>query len=263
MSAEDEVLFDIDNHVATITLNKPEKLNAISVAMDRVINDLVFRINGDDSVRAVILTGAGDRAFCAGSDLTDLDSYGTSWQYRNRMDRNLDYAIGIWKIRKPVIAAVNGYCIGGGLEMFCASDIRLATVKSSFAAAEMKWGWHGGSGATQFLPRIVGPGHANELLMTGERIDAVEANRIGLFNHMFEDREQLLTSAKALAETIASRSPIAIEAVKKLVRVALSDSIEIGLAYENDLFTYEMRSNDAAEGRRAYAEGRAAEFTGD
>lgn len=260
---DDAILAERDGHVVTLTLNRPEKLNAMSVAMDRRLNELVFEINATDEVRAVVLTGAGERAFCAGSDITDLEGYGTSWQYRNRFDRNLDYAIGIWKIRKPVVTAVHGHCIGGGLEMFCASDIRYATTASSFAAGEIKWGWHGGSGATQFLTRIVGPGHAAELLMTGDRIDAAHAARIGLANRLFDTRDELLAAAQRLAHTIADRPPVAVEAVKKLVRVAQSASIDVGLAYENDLFTYEMRTDDAAEGRRAFAEKRAPVFRGE
>lgn len=257
------IKYNVEGHVATITLDRPEKLNAMSVAMDRHLNELVFEINGDDRVRAVVLAGAGDRAFCVGSDVDDLEGYGTSWQYRNRIDRNLDYAIGIYKIRKPVITAVHGYCIGGGLEMFCASDIRIASRASSFAAAEIKLGWHGGSGATQFLTRLVGPGHATELLLTGDRIDADRADRIGLLNHLTDDGDEAIALAHRIADSIAARSPIAVEAVKKLVRVAQSSSIEVGLSYENDLFSYEMRSDDAAEGRRAFAEKREPVFRGE
>src|ERR1039457_5617994 len=136
-SVEHWVRLELDGPVATINLNRPAKLNAMSVAMDRRLNELAYVINGNDSIRAVVLTGEGERAFCVGSDLTDLDGYGTSWQYRNRMARTLDYPMAIFKIRKPVICAVSGYSLGGGLEMFCASDIRLATKDSSFAAAEI------------------------------------------------------------------------------------------------------------------------------
>lgn len=258
----DEIQYTVSDYVATITLNRPDKLNAMSVAMDRRLNELVFEINNDDDVRAVLLNGAGGRAFCVGSDLTDLEGYGTSWQYRNRFDKNLDYAIGIYKIRKPVIVAIDGYCIGGGLEMACASDIRLATKNSSFAAGEINWGWHGGSGATQFLTRVVGPGLASELLLVGERRTVDQVAGFGLVNRVFETRADMLTEASRLARVIANHSPIPTQAVKKLVRVAQSSSVEVGLAYENDLFTYEMSTTDAAEGRRAFAEKRKPKFTG-
>lgn len=259
----DSIVYEVDGHIATVTVNRPEKLNAMSVAMDRELNRIVAQINADDRVRVVILTGAGDRAFCVGSDITDLEGYGSSWQYRNRFDRNLDYAIGIWKIRKPVIAAIDGYCIGGGLEMACASDIRLATNAATFAAGEINWGWHGGSGATQFLTRLIGPGFATEILLTGTRIGAQRADKMGLLNELFETKEAMMGHAQALADTIAGHAPIPVEAVKRLVRVAQSASIEVGLAYENDLFTYEMTTNDAAEGRAAFAEKRVPDFRGD
>lgn len=262
-AVSDQVVLERDGHVATLLLNRPEKLNAMSVAMDRRLNEHVREINNDDDVRVVVLTGAPGRSFCVGSDVGDLEGYGTSWQYRNRFDRDLDYAIGVWKIRKPVICAVDGYCLGGGLEMACASDIRYATAASTFAAAEIKLGWHGGSGATQFLTRAVGPGYASELLLSGERIDAAEALRIGLVNRIHDTRDELIKATRAMARTVAAHSPIPAQAVKKLVRVAQSTSVEIGLAYENDLFSYEMRSDDAAEGRRAFAEKRPPVFRGE
>lgn len=254
--------YEIDGHVATITIDRPAKLNSMTVAMDRRLNALVYDINNDDQVRTVVLTGTGGRAFSAGSDITDLDGYGTNWQYRNRMDRNEDYAIGIWRIRKPVVAAIDGYAIGGGLEMACASDIRLASPASSFAAGEIKWGWHGGSGATQHLTRLIGAGHAMRLLLTGDRIDAEEAYRVGLVQEL-HPAEEVRERAHDLAATIASRSPIAIQATKNLVRVAQSASIEVGMAYENDSFAYLMTTQDAAEGQQAFSEKREPVFKGE
>lgn len=262
MSTAQPIGLEVEAGIARVTINRPEKLNAMTVAMDGQLNTVTAEINTRDDIRVVILQGAGDRAFSVGSDINDLDSYGTSWQYRNRFDRNLDYAIAVWKIRKPVIAAIHGYCLGGGLEMACASDIRLATRSATFAAAEIKWGWHGGSGATQFLTRIVGPGHASELLLTGERIDAERAHQIRLVSDLYDTSQAMLDRAQHLASLIAARAPIPVEAVKKLVRVAQSSSIEVGLAYENDLFTYEMASADAAEGRAAFAEKRTPVFIG-
>jgi enoyl-CoA hydratase/carnithine racemase len=165
-------------------------------------------------------------------------------------------------MRKPVVVAINGYAIGGGLEMACASDIRLATPESSFGAGEIRWGWHGGSGQTQFLTRAIGPGHALRLLLTGDRIDGNEAYRIGLVQELLP-RERLMERALELARTIASRPPIAVQSAKNLVRVAQSTSVEIGLAYENDMFSYLMLTKDAAEGRRAFVEKREPEFKGE
>ena len=260
-SATTELRYELDGHVATITIDRPHKLNSMTVAMDRRMNELVYEINNDDTVRTVVLTGTGGRAFSAGSDITDLDGYGTNWQYRNRMDRNEDYAIAVWRIRKPVIAAIDGYAIGGGLEMACASDVRLASPASSFAAGEIRWGWHGGSGATQHLTRLIGAGHAMRLLLTGDRIDAEEAYRIGLVQEL-HPADEVRQRAHDLAATIASRSPIAIQATKNLVRVAQSASIDVGMAYENDSFAYLMMTEDAAEGQRAFAENRDPVFRG-
>jgi enoyl-CoA hydratase/carnithine racemase len=146
--------------------------------------------------------------------------------------------------------------------MACASDIRLATAESSFGAGEIRWGWHGGSGQTQFLTRAIGPGHALRLLLTGDRIDGNEAYRIGLVQELLP-RERLMERALELTRTIASRPPIAVQSAKNLVRVAQSSSVEIGLAYENDMFSYLMLTKDAAEGRRAFVEKREPEFKGE
>lgn len=262
-SPDDPILITLEAGVATITLNRPAKLNAMTIEMDRRLNELAGDLNRDDAVRVIILTGAGDRAFSAGSDLTSLDGYGTPWQYRNRFDRGLDYANAVWRMRKPVINAVHGYCIGGGLEMACASDIRYATRASSFGAGEIRWGWHGGSGATQFLTKLIGPGAALEMLLTGERIDAAEAHRVGLVQKLFDNRDDMMAAINRLATTIGSYSPIPVEAVKSLVRVAQTASFEVGLAYENDLSMYEQKTADAAEGRAAFAEKRTAVFRGE
>lgn len=257
----DELRLSRTGHVAHIELNRPSKLNAMTVEMDKRLNHVVFELNNDRDVRAVVLSGAGDRAFSAGSDINDLDSYGDNWSYRNRFDARADYARAIWLLRKPVIAAVNGYCIGGGLEMASASDIRLASPSASFGAGEIRWGWHGGSGQTQFLTKLVGPGHASRILMTGDRIDAQEALRIGLVQKIVE-ADQLLDEALALASTIAERSPIAIERTKHMIRVAQNVPLDTGLLIENDSFAYLMMTEDAAEGRAAFAEGRDPNFVG-
>lgn len=256
-----EIRLERHGHVASIVIDRPEKLNAMTVAMDHKMNELVFEVNNDPEVRTVLLSGTGDRAFSAGSDITDLDEYGDNWSYRNRFDNRTDYARAIWLLRKPVVAAVHGYCIGGGLEMACGADIRIASPDASFGAGEIRWGWHGGSGQTQLLAHQIGPGHASRLLMTGDRIDAAEALRIGLVQQVVP-REELLETALALATTIAERSPIATQRVKYMVRVAQNVGIDAGLLVENDSFSYLMMTEDAAEGRAAFAEKRTPHFKG-
>lgn len=255
------VRLEREGHIARLIIDRPAKLGAMTVAMDHVMNDLVFELNNDPEVRVVVLSGTAERAFCAGSDITDLDEYGDNWSYRNRFDNRTDYARAIWLLRKPAIAAVHGFCIGGGLEMAAACDIRIASPDASFGAGEIRWGWHGGSGQTQLLAHLVGPGHASRILLTGERIDAAEALRIGLVQEVVE-RDELDAAAMRLAESIAEKSPIATQRVKYMVRVAQNVGIDAALLVENDSFSYLMMTEDAAEGRAAFAEKRTPVFRG-
>lgn len=258
---EGQIVFSVDGHVGHILINRPQKLNAMTVAMDHLVNDLVFAINNDPEIRAVVISGAGDRAFCVGSDINDLDEYGDNWSYRNRFDARGDYARAVWLLRKPVVAAIHGHCIGGGLEIACGADIRIASPDASFAAGEIRWGWHGGSGATQLLSHQLGSGYASQLLLTGDPINASEAYRIGLVQQLVE-REHLLDKAFELAHRIASRSPIATQRVKYMIRVAQNVPLDSGLLIENDSFSYLMMTEDAAEGRSAFAEKRTPTFRG-
>ena len=256
-----EVRMQRHGPVANLIIDRPAKLNAMAAGMDEQMNELVYQLNNDKSVRTVVLSGAGDRAFSAGSDLTGLHAYGDNWSFRNRFDARRDYARAVWLIRKPVIAAIHGYCVGGGLEMAAASDVRIASSDASFAAGEIKWGWHGGSGQTQLLTHLVGPGHASRLLLTGDPIDAEEAYRIGLVQQLVP-RDKLFEAAIALAQTIAERPPIAAERVKHMVRLAQSVPLEVALHIENDSFAYLMTTEDAAEGQAAFAEKRLPQYQG-
>jgi enoyl-CoA hydratase/carnithine racemase len=247
--------------VAHIVLDRPAKINAMTVQMDRQMNELVFEVNNDDDIRSILLYGAGDRGFCAGSDNTDLEEYGNNWQYRNRFDARLDYARAVWLMRKPVVAALHGWCVGGGLEMACSSDIRIATPDARFAAGEIRHGWHGGSGQTQLLTHAIGPGNASQFLLIGEPIDAEASLRMGLVQKIVS-REELLADGHAMAQSIAEKAPIAAQMTKHMIKMAQSVPLEVGLLYENDSFAYCMGTQDAAEGRRAFAEKRPAEFKG-
>jgi enoyl-CoA hydratase len=257
-----EVRFTVEGNVGTILIDRPSKLNTMTVAMDHQMNAICREINLRDDVRAVVLRGAGERAFCAGSDINDLAQYGTKWQQRNRMDADGDYVYALLKIRKPIVAALRGYVYGGGLEMACASDIRVGTPSATFCAAEIRHGWHGGSGSTQLLTRVVGPGLASLLLLTGDPIGAEDAFRCGLLQKLVPE-EELDATAYAIAGKIASLAPIAIESTKNMIRIAQSSALSVGMAYENDMFAYCMLTRDAQEGRDAFAEKRAPVFRGE
>lgn len=258
MSSENEtIIFTKDGHIATLRLNRPEKLNTVTAAMGRRISELVGEINDDDEIRVVILTGTGERAFSAGSDVKVLDDYGSNWQLRNRCD----YAKEIWRIRKPVIAQIRGYCIGGGLEMALVSDVRIASESAKFGAGEVKLGWNGGAGNTQLLPRLVGYGKAMQMLITGDLIDAQEALRCGLVQEVVPE-DKLEAAVLDLAQKAAKNAPIAVQLIKHLVRISESTTPDVGLAYENDLFAYCFTTEDAAEGQAAFKEKREPNFKG-
>lgn len=255
--ATDNIHFEVSSGVARILLDRPAKLNTMTPEMGVELMSLVPRINGDDEVRVVILSGVGEKAFSAGSDVSVLDQYGTNWQLRNR----LDYARAIWAIRKPVISKIRGYCIGGGLEMALMSDLRYSDETAQFGAGEIKLGWHGGAGNTQLLPRVTGPGIALEMLLTGDLISAQEALRVGLVQRVYPASD-LDAEVDGIAQRIAKSAPIAAELAKHLVRISQSTSLDVGLAYENDTFTYCFTTEDSAEGRDAFAEKRPPNFRG-
>lgn len=246
-----DIAFGVDGHVATITLNRPAKLNAVTPEMAEAIVAHVKACNGDDAVRCVIITGAGERAFCAGSDIRDLDSYDTPWNFRNRPD----YCDAIRALLKPSIAAVNGYAFGGGLETAMSCDIRIASTNAQFAAPEIKLGWIGGGGMAAFLAHSIGPSNAALMIMTGDPIPAEKALAWGLVSEVVSQGD-LLDRARAIATIIAARAPIAAETAKLNLRAAFSMPLEKAIEYERDLQTICFATDDAAEGRTAFKEKR-------
>jgi enoyl-CoA hydratase len=252
-----EIKFEVVGPVATVTLNRPQKLNTMTPAMGKALLQIVFYVNNTEGIRVVILTGTGTKAFSAGSDVKVLDDYGSNWQLRNRTD----YARELWKIKKPVIAKIRGYCIGGGLEMALMCDIRYSTSDAKFGAGEIKLGWHGGAGNTQLLPRFMSTGRAMEMLLTGDMISAAEAERSGLVDRIVND-DELDQKVAELAVRIASNAPIASQLAKHLVRVSMSTAVDVGLAYENDTFSYCLTTEDSQEGKAAFVEKRAPHFQG-
>jgi enoyl-CoA hydratase/carnithine racemase len=253
----ESVDLDIRDWVATITLNRPAKHNAMTPEMSAQLVSHVLACNDLADVRVVVLTGAGERAFCVGSDVKDLDRYPEPWSFRNRTD----YVDALRLLRKPLIAAVNGMAFGGGLEMTLAADIRLASTTSSFAAPEIKLGWVGGGGVAHALSHSIGASNAAIMIMTGDAVTAQQALQWGLVSELFAP-DQLLPGALALARTIASRAPIAAETAKLNLRAAFNMTRDMAFAYERELQTICFATHDAAEGRAAFKEKRAAKFEG-
>ncbi|MBV9490207.1 MAG: enoyl-CoA hydratase/isomerase family protein [Verrucomicrobia bacterium] len=256
METED-VQFEIKDLVATITLNRPSKLNAVTPEMAAALREAVDRVNADPGIRVVILTGAGPKAFCAGSDIKDLDRYQAPWEFRNRQD----YCDAIRDIRKPVACAVNGYCLGGGLELAMACDLRIASENAWFGAPEIKLGWVGGGGMAFALAHSIGPSNAATMLFTGDPIDARKALAWGLVSEVVPLPE-LMTRVRELASVIAQRPPIAAQTAKLNLRAAYSMTREDATRYERDLQTICFATEDAAEGRRAFKEKRNPNFSG-
>lgn len=250
-----DVNFKVEGHVATIELNRPQKLNAVTPEMAKTIVEAVATCNESREIRCVVVTGAGEKAFCAGSDIAELDQYETPWEFRNRPD----YCDAIRNLQKPSIAAVNGYCLGGGLETALSCDIRIASANARFAAPEIKLGWIGGGGMTAFLAASIGTSNAAFMVMTGDMIDAETALKWGLVTEVSEPGA-LGQRAREIAGTIASRAPIAAETAKQNLKAARNMPLEMAIEYERDLQTICFATEDAAEGRAAFKEKRDARF---
>ncbi|WP_395817221.1 enoyl-CoA hydratase/isomerase family protein [Devosia sp.] len=251
----ENIIVEREGLVGVITINRPEKLNAMTPEMATALVAAVEGFNSDDGIRCVVLTGAGEKAFSAGSDIRTLDDYETPWAFRNRPD----YCDAIRALLKPSIAAVNGYAFGGGLETAMACDIRIAAETASFAAPEVKLGWIGGGGMAVNLAHAVGPSNAALMIMTGDPIDAATAERWGLVSRVVP-QAALRAEAMKIASAIAARAPIAAETAKLNLRAAWEMSIADAIAYERDLQTICFATEDAREGRAAFKEKRVPVF---
>ena len=225
-----QVTLDVAEGVGVLTLDRPAKHNAITNAMAEQLEGHARRIDADDAIRAVLLKGAGARAFCAGMDLEAIEAFPTAWAFRHRPD----YPGAVRRIRKPVVAAVKGWALGGGFELALACDIRIAGRSARIGFPEVTRGWVGGGGASQMLPRMIGLGQAMRLLLTGEQVDAEEALRLRLIEQVVED-DALQPTAMALCQRLAALSPVAVQAVKAAVRQSLEAPLAAGLAYENEM----------------------------
>ena len=257
--SEPTVLTETQGSVALVTLNRPEKLNALNEALRQELMVSLDRLAVDPAVRVAVLRGSGDKAFVAGADVAEFAGR-TPAEQRAVYDRRRVYD-AVAEFSKPLIAAVHGHCLGGGCELALACDLRVADRTARFAQAEIRLGLIPGAGGTQRLTRLVGAGQALRLALTGDPIDAEEARRIGLVEVLVDEGKHVETALE-IAQRIARWSPVALSLVKRAVRDALETPLTTGLALEKELFLKAFESEDGREGVRAFMEKREPRFRG-
>ncbi len=254
------LLYEKSDGIATITINRPKALNALN---EETIPEFLSSLEDaekDENVRVIVITGAGEKAFCAGLDLkTVMDISVIKAVETSRLGQKLTLAIE--ELGKPVIAAINGYALGGGLELAMACDIRIASENARIGQTEVNVGLIPGWGGTQRLPRLVGKGIAKELVFTGKMIDAKTAERIGLIN-MVVPPEKLKSAVKELSKVIMSKPPIAIKLAKELINRSIETDLRTGLVHEAEAFGILASTEDYREGVSAFIEKRKPEYKG-
>ncbi len=258
MASEDAVRVDIEDAIATVLLNRPEALNAFNSDVWQGLQRAAQDIKENPDVNVVILTGAGDRAFSAGLDLKMVASgtgTGVGSNYRPGFDslHTLKLILNMYEdLAIPVIAAINGYCLGAGMELSLCCDMRLASDTAIFGLPEIQLGVIPDVGSTQRLPRVVGLSLAKELILTGRRIDAAEALRIGLVDHVYP-KDQLLTEARKLAAEIAKINSRLIQGAKRATNLTNSTPLEVGLRMETDICLAAGSGMGMSEGAQRFA----------
>lgn len=260
MNGEDfeEILLGIEGGIATITLNRPARYNALGKRIVEELGEVLEKIEGSGEVRVLILTGAGDRAFCSGVDLKERADMNADERWAHNRALN-GFAERLARLQAPTIAALNGLALGGGLEVTLACDFRIAVEGATFALPEVGLGIVPGAGGTQRLPRLVGPTRAKELILTARRIDAETALEMGLVSRVVP-ADALAHEARALAEEIAANSPLALAYAKAAVDVASETALDQGLRFETAAIRATLASKDYAAGLAAFAEKRKPEF---
>jgi len=256
-----EIIYEKEDRLAIITFNRPEVRNALNYrAIDEAL-EAVRNAETDDSVRVLILTGAGEKAFIAGADIAELRERNTMTELGSRSAQRRVLANLLETMSKPTIAAINGFAVGTGLELAIACTIRIASENAKFGQPEINLGIMPGNGGTQRLPRLVGEGCAMEMILTGELIDAPEAYRIGLVNKVVPQTE-LMNYVKELARKLAAKPPLAVKLAKNAVHTGLNMTLNDGIEYENKLFAILCGSQDKQEGVAAFLEKRPPNFQG-
>lgn len=278
----ENILQETKNSIAYLTINRPDKLNALNAATLTDIMNAFAMVSADPKIRAVILTGAGDKAFAAGADISELAEL-NPLEGKRFSERSQEIFNFIERMNKPVIAAVNGYALGGGCELAMACHIRIASENARLGQPEVSLGLIPGFGGTQRLPRLVGKGRALELILSGKMIDAEEACRIGLVNRVVNyagflevekdgkkkqvpdlaaTKEALLKEAAVMANSFIAQAPVAVELAIEAVNRGIEMTLVEGENVECDLFGMVVTTEDFSEGTRAFLEKRKAEWKG-
>lgn len=254
------LLFETKNRIAYVTINRPDKLNALNTETFNELAHVMNVIDGDANTIGVILTGSGEKAFVAGADIAELavQTPVTAKEFALRSETVL---CAIERMTKPVIAAVNGFALGGGCELAMACHMRVASESAKFGQPEVNLGLIAGNGGTQRLPRLVGKGRALEILLTGDMISADEANRIGLANRVVK-KEELIPTCEKILTTIGSKAPVAIKLSIEAVQSGMEMTLAEGLNLEANLFGLVFSTEDMKEGTKAFLEKRKANFQG-
>jgi enoyl-CoA hydratase len=260
MSDYEAIIYQASGGVAVITLNRPDVHNAMNEAMRRDLVRCFEGLAADDTVRVIVVTGGGDKAFSAGADIREFTAPQVPTVFREQR-RRLDFRAAMDRCGQPIIAAIRGYAFGGGLELALACDIRIASADSRLGLTEVDLAIIPGGGGTQRLPRVVGRGKALELILTAARIDAAEALRTGLVERVVPAGEAL-KAAQELAATLAAKAPVALRYAKEAVTKGLELPLADGLRLENDLSTLLRTTEDRLEGARAFLEKRKPRWQG-
>jgi len=253
------ILMEREGRVAILTVNRPDKLNALN---DQVREDMLAalaEIEADDSIGVVVLTGAGEKSFIAGADIGEFAGR-SPFDQRHAMRSPRIFDI-MSSFPKPVIAMINGFCLGGGCELALSCDLRIASEKARFGQPEINLGLIPGGGGTQRLPRLVGLGNALRLILTGDMIGAAEAQSMGLVE-MVVPADELRAKTMEIANKMASKSPLTLKVAKEAVRASQKLSLEEGITYERDLFCLCFSTEDKKEGVEAFLAKRPAEWKG-
>ncbi len=258
-SSYETILVERRDHVAIVTINRPEKRNALNIKTREEGAAALEELREDGETRVVVFTGAGDKAFVAGADIAEFAGRTAVTQREVMLGRSLFTAVDTFP--KPVIAMVNGYCLGGGCELALACDLRIASETASFGQPEINLGIIPGGGGTQRLTRLIGEGKAMELILTGDIIDARTAFMLGLVNIVVPAAE-LEAKTMEIANRIAEKSPVALRMAKEAVKTASRANLDEGLRREVDLFALCFSSEDKDEGVKAFLEKRKPQFRG-